>query len=614
MRSAITGIGTTNGRIETWHNNKKIIDFSNVDLTTSGFLNQHQFDSFYMNRFANILQAQPGSPAAIDHTVWDAIDNYVLETWSASECAADPANCGKPLTCAQIGFNGISNPPPTDSYPSVSVSASPTTLTVGSAVSLSASASDDKGVLGVQFKVDGVNQGSEDTTSPYTLSFTPTAGNHSITAVARDTIGQTTTSNPVTITVNTVNLCGNGTINSGEQCDGTNLGGQSCTSFGFTGGTLSCNTSCQLVTNSCTGGTAPAGVTASYSFDNSAADISGNGNGGTPTNGPTYTTGHSNQALLFDGIDDYVDIGDKLNLTVPFTVAAWVRLDSGASGDPVIFATDDDANYTGFKLFVEGGGVNTFGVDLMNGGAPGPGSRSTKLATTPLSYGTWTHVAAVVNGVGNVTLYQNGQPVSGTTSGSATTMVHTSSPASIGRRNGNNWKGAIDDLNIYTKALSASEVQALASGTGAASITSLSLTTPSLETNLTGTGRLFTVSFYTPGQTNALSTISITGTAGSLTFTPTSLNPGSYDVSIKTNKYLSRRKTNLTLANSTNLGSFSSLYTGDLDGNNTINSLDWSLMNNVWFTNSPANDLNEDGIVNSLDRALLIRNWFRQGE
>ncbi|MCZ7686684.1 MAG: DUF4215 domain-containing protein [Sandaracinaceae bacterium] len=46
--------------------------------------------------------------------------------------------------------------------------------------------------------------------------------------------------------------CGNGAIDAGEQCDGTNLNGASCASLGFTAGTLSCGASCLYNTNSCT--------------------------------------------------------------------------------------------------------------------------------------------------------------------------------------------------------------------------------------------------------------------------------------------------------------------------------------------------------------------------
>jgi hypothetical protein len=49
-------------------------------------------------------------------------------------------------------------------------------------------------------------------------------------------------------------VCGNGVIETGEQCDGANLGGNSCTTLGlgFTGGTLACGGSCQFDTSGCT--------------------------------------------------------------------------------------------------------------------------------------------------------------------------------------------------------------------------------------------------------------------------------------------------------------------------------------------------------------------------
>jgi hypothetical protein len=48
-------------------------------------------------------------------------------------------------------------------------------------------------------------------------------------------------------------VCGNGVIEAGEQCDGANLGGQTCQGLGFTGGTLACGPNCTFVTSGCTG-------------------------------------------------------------------------------------------------------------------------------------------------------------------------------------------------------------------------------------------------------------------------------------------------------------------------------------------------------------------------
>jgi hypothetical protein len=74
----------------------------------------------------------------------------------------------------------------------------------GSSVTLSASASDNAGVAGVQFKLDGANLGAEDTSSPYSIVWDTTqttTGVHLLTAVARDAAGNRTTSAVVTVAV-----------------------------------------------------------------------------------------------------------------------------------------------------------------------------------------------------------------------------------------------------------------------------------------------------------------------------------------------------------------------------------------------------------------------------
>ena len=48
-------------------------------------------------------------------------------------------------------------------------------------------------------------------------------------------------------------VCGDGIINvAGEQCDGADLGGETCSTLGFSGSGLSCDGSCKLVTSGCT--------------------------------------------------------------------------------------------------------------------------------------------------------------------------------------------------------------------------------------------------------------------------------------------------------------------------------------------------------------------------
>ena len=72
-------------------------------------------------------------------------------------------------------------------------------------------------------------------------------------------------------------VCGNGIVESGEQCDGSNLNGASCTSQGYSGGALSCSSSsCQFVTTSCT--SASGGVTYHVRTDGSDTTCNGKSN------------------------------------------------------------------------------------------------------------------------------------------------------------------------------------------------------------------------------------------------------------------------------------------------------------------------------------------------
>jgi hypothetical protein len=75
---------------------------------------------------------------------------------------------------------------------------------VAGTIIVSATASDDRGVAGVRFRLDGVDLGGEDTTEPYSISWdTSTAANgaHTLTAVARDAAGNQGASAPVDVTV-----------------------------------------------------------------------------------------------------------------------------------------------------------------------------------------------------------------------------------------------------------------------------------------------------------------------------------------------------------------------------------------------------------------------------
>jgi hypothetical protein len=54
-------------------------------------------------------------------------------------------------------------------------------------------------------------------------------------------------------------VCGNGAIEGGEDCDGSELGSATCVTEGFTGGVLGCNSDCTFDTSACTTGTGVCG-------------------------------------------------------------------------------------------------------------------------------------------------------------------------------------------------------------------------------------------------------------------------------------------------------------------------------------------------------------------
>jgi hypothetical protein len=115
--------------------------------------------------------------------------------WIPLEAFAQlPVPCVPGLTC----------PSPDTTPPTVSITSPASGATVSGTISVTATASDNVAVAGVQFKLDGANLGAEVTAAPYSVSWNTTTasnGSHTLTAVARDTSGNQATSNPVMVTV-----------------------------------------------------------------------------------------------------------------------------------------------------------------------------------------------------------------------------------------------------------------------------------------------------------------------------------------------------------------------------------------------------------------------------
>ncbi len=148
-------------------------------------------------------------------------DYTLLSSSPYKNAGTDGKDVGADIAAVRAATDGVETGAPTP--PTVSITAPATGATVsGSSVTVSADASDNIGVAGVQFKLDGMNLGAEVTAAPYTATWDTTTasnGSHTLTAVARDAVGNTTTSGGVSVTVSN---------NSGGGSSGSSSGGGGC--------------------------------------------------------------------------------------------------------------------------------------------------------------------------------------------------------------------------------------------------------------------------------------------------------------------------------------------------------------------------------------------------
>jgi len=203
------------------------------------------------------------------------------------------------------------------------------------------------------------------------------------------------------------------------------------------------------------------GLAAHWKFDEGAGtvvvDSSTNGNNGTLTNGTVWVTGWSSNALSFDGVDDYVEVANSpsLGITGDITVAAWIK--RGALGDygGIVAKTDGD-NIWDYDFYFDSGADNLhFWSDSQ--------SPQNTISTGTVSDTDWHHVAATRSGE-TVTFYIDGAPAGTVTiSGDSAdnpipVRIGTDGPGYSGD---SMFNGLIDDVRIYNRALSASEIRAL---------------------------------------------------------------------------------------------------------------------------------------------------------
>lgn len=131
-------------------------------------------------------------------TVGSAVmTNMILDQWNAYGLGAAIFTDGEMLAHAGIAVVDTTTP-------SVTLTSPAEGSTLSESVTVSASATDNVGVAGVQFKLDGNNFGLEDTSAPYSINLNTTLisnGSHTVSATTHDASGNVATSETVNITV-----------------------------------------------------------------------------------------------------------------------------------------------------------------------------------------------------------------------------------------------------------------------------------------------------------------------------------------------------------------------------------------------------------------------------
>jgi hypothetical protein len=184
-------------------------------------------------------------------------------------------------------------------------------------------------------------------------------------------------------------------------------------------------------------------------------DRSGQGNSGYFYGGATSsakTIGKLGQALLFNGSTNYITVPDSASFDLTnFTASAWIKINGNASGDRRIISQQDSAFWL---LHING---NLLTAWLSNDGINGVSKGSV------LNDGQW-HLVAITRDTINdvVTWWTDGVSV-GTQATSNNSGYAIGSPVYIGSYSGMTqfFPGSIDDVRVYSRALSAAEMRQL---------------------------------------------------------------------------------------------------------------------------------------------------------
>ncbi len=290
---------------------------------------------------------------------------------------------------------------------------------------------------------------------------------------------------------------------------------------------------------------------ASYTFCGNANDSSPNANNGT-INGATLTTdrfGNANSAYSFDG-NDHVAVNNSTALqlgTGDYSISYWMKSNNGGSSQGMIMKMNGGTNYSGFTQYLNG---NTILARSEN--AYGIGS------TIAVIDNNWHHISYIRSGTSQK-LYIDGV-LNNTVVSAAVANVSNSNEMHFGKwneANGQYYTGQLDDIKIYSGALSEAEITAefnATSSSGCAPVECPTITVSTL-TNTPNTcdgTATFTASGGTGNYTFAslsggnISGNSFTAKAGTYTIQATDANgcTGTFSVTLTNNDTVAPTFTN----------------------------------------------------------------------
>jgi Concanavalin A-like lectin/glucanases superfamily/Carboxypeptidase regulatory-like domain len=177
-------------------------------------------------------------------------------------------------------------------------------------------------------------------------------------------------------------------------------------------------------------------------------------NNGTLTNGTIFGSGRFGQAFQF-GNTQHVSVPDSasLDLTNALTLETWVSPQQiGAAGNNTLLLFKGNSsvlNSQSYGIIYDSGGNTVFRI--------GNGSTIQQIFGGVLPLNTFTHIAATYDGT-TMRIYVNGLQTSSAAS-SIGTLLNTTDPFIIGSNSGT-FVGKMDEVAIYSRAISPSEVRA----------------------------------------------------------------------------------------------------------------------------------------------------------